>query len=321
MLKYIISISLLLECTPIYSQISIVWYNVENAFDTIDDPAKIDEEYLPQSSKEWVSWKYWTKLNRTAKVLRNSTGYEAPDIICLGEIENNTVLYDLSRRHPLKNIGYRLVHYESPDLRGIDVGMLYNPKTINAFSSRAIHVDLPEGKKTRDILLVSVETKDKDTLHLFLNHWPSRRGGQNSSNEKRIIAAKHLLKEVDSLEKASSINHIIVTGDFNDGPENESLQWLKRHGMTLLMEDWPKTMGTHRHSGEWEYLDQWILSESLSTGTYFKIDSYIYYTEPMVKPSSKYPGIEPRRSWAGQRFVNGYSDHLPIVLKLTRRPD
>ncbi|KAB2809761.1 endonuclease/exonuclease/phosphatase family protein [Phaeocystidibacter luteus] len=321
MLKYIISITVLLGSSSIYSQLSMVWYNVENAFDTIDDPAKWDEEYTPQSSKEWVSWKYWSKLNRVAKVLRNSTGEEAPDIICLGEIENNGVLYDLSRRPALKKQGYRLVHYESPDLRGIDVGLLYKSEVVNAFASRAISVLLPDKKKTRDILLVSFETKEKDTIHLFLNHWPSRRGGQSTSNIKRVIASERLIKAVDSLELEFDHPNIIITGDFNDGPENESVQLLKKHGFELLMEDWSKGMGTHRHAGEWEYLDQWIVSPQLRDGTVYSVDSYIYYVEQMVRPSSKYPGIEPRRSWAGHRFVNGYSDHLPIVLKLTRRAD
>lgn len=320
MLKYIILLSISLIVFNVHSQeLSITWYNVENAFDTIDDPATRDEEYLPNSEKEWVSWKYWTKLNRISKVLRSSTGMNPPDIIAVCEIENASVLYQLTHRPALRDADYRIIHYESPDFRGIDVGIAYNPRSIQFFSSSQIRVpiDTLDVRTTRDILLASGRWGD-DTLHLFVNHWPSRRGGQSVSNIKRVIAARTLLRHVDSLQEFYTNPKIIIVGDFNDGPHDESIALLDEAGLHIEMADWPNTTGTHRHAGHWGYLDQWIWSESLNTGTSTIDTAYIYMNDVMIEESGRYPGVQPKRSWRGNRFTNGYSDHLPIVLKITQ---
>lgn len=323
MLKYIIGITL--SCVSISSfgqdtTLSLVWYNVENAFDTIDQPETQDEEYLPTSSKEWVSWKYWTKLNRISKVIRNSTGTIAPDVIGVCEIENAQVLYDLSRRPALQHMNYRVIHYESPDARGIDVGLLYNPEKITFYASEQIRVNIDSvgGRTTRDILLASANWNG-DTIHIFLNHWPSRRGGQMASNSKRMQASSVLLQHVDSLRNNYPRSSIIITGDFNDGPHDASLQQLKAAGLILGMEEMSPEFGTHRYGGHWEYLDQWIWNRNLEAGTIAVDTAYVYYAESMVRESRRYPGIEPARSWSGDRFTFGYSDHLPIVLRINQR--
>ncbi|NVK03968.1 MAG: endonuclease [Flavobacteriia bacterium] len=321
MLKYIILFSLFKVSANLHAQeaLSVVWYNVENAFDTIDDPITHDEEYLPDSEKEWVSWKYWTKLNRISKVLRSSSGMQPPDVIAVCEIENADVLYQLVHRPALRAVDYRVIHYESPDFRGIDVGLAYNPATIQFFASRQIRVpiDTIDGRTTRDILLASA-TWNGDTLHFFVNHWPSRRGGQAVSSIKRITAARTLMSQIDSLEMKYSSPKIIVVGDFNDGPADESIELLRSSGLHIEMTDWSPNQGTHRHAGRWEYLDQWIWSQALDTGTTQVDTSYIYMNGGMIEESPRYPGIQPRRSWRGNRFTGGYSDHLPIVLRITQ---
>lgn len=322
MLKYTILFILFGSSLWVNGQNSLrlTWYNVENLFDTIDSPDTNDEEYLPDSEKEWNSQKYWSKLNRMAKVLRNSTGYEAPDIIALCEIENGQVVYDLTHRPAFAEMDYRVIHYESPDFRGIDVALAYNPEKVHFFASSQIRVpiDTLEGRTTRDILLAS-GVWNQDTLHVFVNHWPSRRGGQAASNIKRVIASSTLLRAVDSLESMYHQPKIIVVGDFNDGPSNESIQMLKERGFHLDMENRSESEGTHRYAGHWEYLDQWIWSPSLADGTTTVDTSYIYMNEEMVEESGRYPGIQPKRSWRGNLFTSGYSDHLPIVLKITQQ--
>lgn len=323
MLKYIIlsTIGILSSLQSSSQSMRLVWYNVENIFDTIDSPDTHDEEYTPQSDKEWNSWKYWTKLKRTAKVLRNASGFEAPDIIGLAEIENAEVLYHLSTRAPLKNIGYRIAHYESPDARGIDVGLLYNPETVNLYASRplTVRIDSSGQYHTRDILLVSGVFAG-DTFHLALNHWPSRRGGKEQSEPRRITASNRLLTAIDSLMELESNPTVFVAGDFNDGPDDKSLLQLEERGFinqTRKIEvDERGNYGTHRYRGEWAYLDQWLTLNSAQN--HFEIDSiYVYSSPAMLEDAGKYLGVQPKRSWSGPFFTSGYSDHLPLVLILT----
>lgn len=301
---------------------TLVWYNLENAFDTIDSPDTNDSEYLPDSPKKWDSMKYWVKLNRMAQVLRNAGGYAPPDFIAVCEVENNQVLYDLSRRSSLRRAEYRIIHYESPDHRGIDVGILYRPDRIHMFYSEAITVRFPDHpeKATRDILFAS-GVMGQDTVHFFINHWPSRRGGQQYSEPFRMTASKILRNKVDSIFDETPGARIIITGDFNDGPDSRSIEHLAAHSaeervLHVEMKGRNPGTGTHRYRGEWEYLDQWIWSAPLQ-GDPFRVDTaYVYSNERLTEPSASYPGVQPKRCWSGSFFRNGYSDHLPIVLKL-----
>ncbi|GGH76594.1 endonuclease/exonuclease/phosphatase family protein [Phaeocystidibacter marisrubri] len=329
MLRYIIL--LLLFNLELHAQerndhpfIQLVWYNVENAFDTIDSPITHDAEYLPQSDKKWTSRRYWTKLNRISKVLRNATGWNPPDIIALGEVENADVLYHISTRPALLGANYRVIHYESPDYRGIDVGILYNPNVIQMFVSRAIPIDFPNHpqKRTRDLLLASGTLASGDTLHIIAAHWPSRRGGKEHSEPFRIRAAQICADVVDSLARHSQNLNLIITGDFNDGPHDASIDTLiqaRRVKLNNAMREMPSTLGTHRYGAEWEYLDQWMYSENLQNGPIQVDTTYIYYNPSMIEPVTSLPGFRPKRSWNGNFFTNGYSDHLPIVLILNDR--
>lgn len=328
MLKYVI-LSLLFSGfanAQSDNSISLVWYNVENLFDTIDDPTTNDDEYLPSAPKQWNSWKYWSKLNRIAKVLRNSTGWKAPDIIILGEIENNEVLYHLSTRAPLSGTTYRIIHYDSPDRRGIDVGILYNPDVIHMYQSDTIGIHFPQHPeiKTRSILHAVGFTSNQDTIHVYGVHWPSRWGGQEESEWKRLYAAETLQRDIDSTMKNCPNARIIIAGDFNDGPNDRSVSHLCEPDsastpLINAMRSMDTRRGTHRYGGIWEYLDQWIYSPELSDGPLFVDTTYVYWNSFMMDSPEDEFTTRPRRSWRGNMFTSGYSDHLPIVLLLNRK--
>lgn len=291
----------------------LTWYNLENAFDTVDSPNTMDEEYLPQSQKQWNSQKYWTKLNRLSKVIRNSTGFHPPDIVAVCEIENAEVLFDLGNRPALRSVGYQSVHYESPDARGIDVALLYNPESfhVSATSSIPIHFPFAPTKRTRNILLVSGTMGNGDTLNVIALHWPSRRGGKDFSEPFRLQASIRTRNVVDSLLHQNKCAKIVICGDFNDTPNDTSVRLLMNSKLINAFENSPFNSGTHRYGAEWKYLDQWIYSRNVQSDT-----AYVYFNSQMTEPHPSLPGFKPKRSWRGNFFTSGYSDHLPIVLIL-----
>lgn len=299
----------------------MVWYNLENAFDTIDDPGVMDEEYLPSSPKSWDRIKYWSKLNRLAKVIRNASGFEPPAVIGVCEVENANVLYQLSTRSALKDVGYRVVHYDSPDKRGIDVGMLYDPSRVSIFDSEAIPVLLRDGYPTRDILISTGILGSGDTIHIVLNHWPSRRGGQRASEWKRCTAARTASREIGNLLAKYPSSTAFITGDFNDAPEDKSVSILCDSMSTYFetechMRSLEEGTGTHAHAGHWAYLDQWITIRNRGTTTPAIDSVYVYKRPYLLKSNISSPGFTVKRSWMGNFFTSGYSDHLPIVLIL-----
>lgn len=322
-MKYtVIFICLLFELTDLFAQkkenFQIVWYNVENLFDTIDDPHKTDNEYLPGSSKQWNTQKYTTKLNHISEVITASKNKEFPELVGLCEVENISVLKDLVNQKSLKKAKYKIVHYESPDRRGIDVALLYNSKEFKPLYTKNIPVRLPDNNhfKTRDILYVKGLLLNKDTLHVFLNHWPSRMGGKEKSEVKRLKASEILKHHLDSLTNIHQ-NNIVVMGDFNDTPADSSLQLLVSNPsfFNVFMEFPIK--GTHNYKGEWNTLDQFIITKEMknkNNGIYFVssgalIFDFLFYE---TKKGEKYPN----RTYNGEKYYGGYSDHLPVYLKL-----
>ncbi len=310
---------------------SVGFYNVENLFDTIDDPEIIDEEYLPSAEKEWNSVRYNHKLQNLSKVISSENKKQLPLFIGLCEIENETVLRDLINQPNLKKGDYEYIHYDSPDQRGIDVGLIYQKKYAVVKNSKKISVSLPEGKPTRDILMVELVLYNNESIYVFVNHWPSRRGGEQESEINRITAAKTLKKEVDSiLEKNSSAN-IIIMGDFNDSPFNNSiLSYLKAD--TTVSENQlfnvsyslaKNKVGTHNYQGEWAMLDQIIISQNmLSNNSKLRLKEpqvHILNYEWMMYEHPKYKDLRPNRTYSGNTYHGGYSDHLPVFIKLTNK--
>lgn len=312
----------------------IMFYNVENLFDTENDSLKNDEEFLPNGMKFWTPKRYYTKLNQIATTVVSLGGWLPPQIIGLCEIENRKVLDDLCKKTGLKNFNYRIVHKESPDRRGIDVALLYQKSWFKPISYKAIEVKFPfnPGSTTRDILYVKGFTRNKDTLHLFVNHWPSRWGGQMETEQKRMQAASTLKASVDSIFAQHHKAKIVIMGDFNDYPENKSLKETlnanvdfkaiennKLYNLSAFIQQ-TKKIGTHKHQADWGVLDQIIVSGALLNAQFGlktnKEQVGIFFADFLLVDDETYTGKKSYRTYLGYKYLGGYSDHLPVFLDL-----
>jgi hypothetical protein len=308
----------------------VVFYNVENLFDTLDHPEKIDEEFLPGTDKDWNTERYEKKLKDLSKVIRTSAGGEAPEILGLCEIENHGVLEDLGKTlrpaHP-----YNIVHFESPDARGIDVALMFqNGINVTEKSSEFIRLDFPDEEEpytSRDILYVVLDLQSSNfDLHLFVNHWPSRRGGLDASEPRRVVAATALKNKIDEIQKADPTAMILCMGDFNDEPDNNSLRKtlgaslftpqviVPRNLYNLCGMDDAQGKGTYNYRGNWNMLDQFV-----ATGSFIRkmhpTPVRILQEKWMMYQSEKY-GATPNRTYGGPNYYGGFSDHLPIALEV-----
>lgn len=313
----------------------IVFYNVENLFDIYDDPIKNDDEFLPTSAKAWDETKYRKKLNDIYKTLTALGGWGLPAVIGLAEVENRLVMNELISKTPLVKAGYSIIHEESPDRRGIDVGLIYQPKKFRPFSHRAIPLNMPfdTTTKTRDILYVKGLVFKKDTLHIFINHWPSRMGGVEASEPKRIFAAHTLRSVVDSICTRNNQANIIIMGDFNDEPNNKSItEGLRAKSRLNELSEcdlfntsyvhFEQGKGTEKYKDHWGVLDQIIISHPLVSREKGIVvqdgKSSIFDAEWLLEADSKYMDIMPFRTYAGPKYLGGPSDHLPVFIELVR---
>ncbi|WP_430405509.1 endonuclease [Fluviicola sp.] len=308
---------------------AIVSYNVENLFDTIDDKGVIDEEFLPSGKLKWNSERYQVKLDHLVEAITMNLT-ENPVIIGLVEIENKGVLIDLKKTGRLAKTNYEIAHKDSPDARGIDCGLLYDKSCFKllAMENLKVSIDSIPDFKTRDILYVKGQLQGGKVIHLFVNHWPSRRGGEGESEVKRIRAAEVARAKVEKILKADPKANIVLMGDFNDHPDNVSIQKvLKAKEVTesgadlldLFADDQKAGKGTHSFKGEWGILDHFIVSKALYNGSngisLSPNDGKIVYEEKLLftgKDGSK----KPSTTYGGPNYYGGYSDHLPIQLIL-----
>ncbi len=312
----------------------IMFYNVENLFDTEDDPKKKDEEFLPKGNRFWTKYKYWDKEKRIYKVITAVGGWEPPDIIGVCEIENRKVITDLVNNTPLVKFNYQIVHKESPDKRGIDVGFLYRKETFTLIDKKFLPINFPfsPNSKTRDILYAKGITNSKDTLHIFINHWPSRWGGQLESEPRRVFVASVLRHSIDSLINISKKTNIIIAGDFNDEPNNNSIVKIlqasskvnniqndKLYNLSGYIQE-NKNAASHKYQGVWGMLDQFIVSgyllnqtNSITTGIN---DVHIFKANFLMEKDEAYYGFKPKRTFVGFKYNDGFSDHLPVYLDL-----
>jgi predicted extracellular nuclease len=313
----------------------VMWYNTENFYDTYDDPLTDDNEFLPGSQRHWTIKRYKSKIENIYKVII-SDNPQPPVLIGLAEVENKKVLDDLIENTPLIKFNYHFVHYDSPDLRGIDVALLYRPDLFKPIKNNLIRVHFPfdAKRKTRDILYVKGIMGNSDTLHVFVNHWPSRRGGENKSAPYRMYVAQLLKSKTDSVFHSYPDSKILIIGDFNDEPDDESivdgLKALVYNGKTErsklydLSSPWLKNItsaGTSKYKGKWSVIDQIIVSSALvdkknkglkCLPTSAKIDTSQY----LLKDDNTYSGKIPFRTYNGYKYIGGFSDHLPIYLDL-----
>lgn len=309
----------------------VVCYNVENLFDCEDDPMTDDDSFTEKGEHQWTKDKYRKKLLNISKALVAAGEWKTPAIIGLCEIENRKVLKDLTSYTPLSYANYKIVHKDSPDKRGVDVALLYREDDFNLIRERFLHVDVGE-RPTRDVLWATGIVKSSgDTLHLFVNHWPSRYGGELESEEKRKATAKVVRTAVDSIFKRNTSANIIIMGDFNDYSNNESLthtlgcinQWTEPKDSSLYnlcyQFDGQELIGSHKYGGRWGVLDHLIIS-----GNLLKQDSNINTDLAKVgicnqrfllkKDLSDYA---PKRAFLGSFFAGGFSDHLPVYVDFT----
>ena len=315
------------------STFSFAFYNVENLFDTIDDPNINDKNYLPDSKVAWNTERYNHKLDNLSIVMKSidSTGF--PALFGLCEVENIDVVEDLINHTNLKDAGYNIIHKNSPDNRGIDVALLYNPKVFNIVSTRYIIPDFPNNSdlKTRDILYSKGVINKKDTLHVFINHWVSRWGGQAETEPNRIQIA-HIIKNItDSILNLQPLANILIAGDLNDNPTDTSVfNVLKAMGVSkkpankslynLSLAQFKDGDGSLYYKS-WDMFDQIIVSTSMLTGKNgLKVTSpnqLVFKKDWMLYQPKKGPA-RPSRTAAG-RYYGGYSDHLPILINITKQ--
>lgn len=310
----------------LHHEVTIVSYNVENLFDTVDDPSVPDEEFLPLSEKKWDDVKYQKKLADIAKVISEVNPAELPEIVGLVEVENQLVLDDLVKTAPL-NGQYAVIHEESPDYRGIDVAMIYRKDAFKEIRHEVLPVtftDDPEFK-TRDILHVTGKVNNK-VVHVFVNHWPSRIGGDEKTEPKRVMAATVLRKKVDQIFAADQKARIIIMGDMNDEPANKSLKEIlgaEAPGsgsalVNLMLPDDIAGKGTYFYSGNWNMLDNLVVSEAVFDGKGMKTEEgkgNIFRSDWMIF-TNKNGDKTPNRSYVGNKYVGGVSDHFPVYFKM-----
>ena len=292
-----------------------VFYNVENLFDTIDNPNTRDNEFLPKSEKKWDTYRYNYKLNQLDKVfseiIKKENENRLPDIIGLCEVENKLVIDDLLKTETFKNHTYKIIHKQSPDERGIDCALLVDEK-FEVLNSDFIKINNPkESRATRDIVFGKLKFKNQ-IINVFVNHWPSRWGGQEASNHKRVFVAEVLRKYIDNNTSESDFN--LIMGDFNDYPTNESLAkvLVKDDLINLMSKSNVSGRGSYNYRGNWDWLDQIIVSQDD-----FKLISFGAFEEDFMMYTNKKGEVSPNRSFGGNNWYAGFSDHLPVFLRFT----
>lgn len=316
---------------------SIGFYNFENLFDTEDDPAIRDEEYTPTGSKQWTSELYQEKLDHLAEVVSQlGTELSVDGISMLGvaEVENKKVLEDFVQHPKVADRNYQIVHFDSPDRRGIDVGLLYQPKYFTVASSKSVSVPLYRAdstrKYTRDVLLVSGKF-DQEELHLMVNHWPSRSGGEQASRAYREAAAAVVKRLTDSLLNINRNAKIVIMGDLNDDPVSSSVKKVlksKRDVGQLKKGDlynpmykfYKKGIGTLAWRDTWNLFDQIIVSSALvhDVENYHFLKAKVFNEPFMVQKEGQFKGY-PLRTHAGSQYLGGYSDHFPVYIYLVKK--
>lgn len=299
------------------SLLTFMELNCENLFDTRHDSLKNDLEFLPDGSYKWTPYRYWAKLNHLGQEIVAQSD-PVPDFVAMCEVENDSVMFDLTKRSLLRNAGYEYVMTSSPDERGIDVALLYQPASFALLHSHSIRIKpLPDTRPTRDILYASGLLITGDTLHIFVVHAPSRRGGEQASRPYRLLVASQLAEAVDSVYAISRDAKIIIAGDFNDYADSPVLQYLYEHHLINMSADAQGSHGakaTYRWHGEWRSLDQILCSPSLAAR---KQSSVIGDLPFLLEDDEKYGGKKPYRTYLGPRYLGGYSDHLPLVVQFS----
>ena len=317
---------------------AIAFYNLENLFDTINQPDVMDEEFTPQGGMRWNSMKYNNKLkNLSYAISQLATDGpfplpNGPAVIGISEIENRGVVEDLIKTGKLAERNYGIVHYDSPDRRGVDVGLIYDKDQFTVESSNSIRLVYPAdtAMRTRDQLLVN-GILGGERVHIIVNHWPSRLGGEKKSRPKREAAAALTKHIADSVLTADPNSKVIIMGDLNDDPVNTSCRVIigaKKNQKDVepggyyntMWDFYDKGIGSLAYQGAWNLFDQIIISANLlgkDRSTLKFVKAEIFNRDFLKQTEGKYKGY-PKRTHAGGVYLNGYSDHFPTLIYLAK---
>jgi endonuclease/exonuclease/phosphatase family metal-dependent hydrolase len=314
----------------------VAHWNVENLFDTINDSLTIDEEFLPNGKKEWTQDRLDKKIYNLSRIIRSMNDNNGPDFLGVCEVEHQSVL-DTMLHSYFSDKNYKVAYLESPDGRGIDNGIIYNQDKLSLLKINSYRVNLSDRYNTRLILEGVFLTQKNDTIYFFVNHWPSRRGGEEKSEPNRIQAAKTLRSAVESILAKNLYSNIIIVGDFNDEPGNIAItEYLKAQPFicdsivesdlsedkssdlfNLAYQSWSNGSGSFFYRDDFNMLDQIIVSKNLLVGNrinYICNSFEVYKPEIMVTHTGKFKGA-PFPTYGGARYLGGYSDHFPVIAK------
>ncbi len=311
--------------------IKIAFYNLENLFDTIDDPNTEDSEFLPDSKLNWDTKKVSKKIENISKVLLGIGKTNPPEIIGLCEVENQNILTDLIQLSDLKKHNYQIIHKESPDFRGIDVALIYRQEKYTPIKNEWIKINFPfdPDYTTRDILYSEGKLVNGDTVHIFVNHWTSRWGGQEVTEAKRIYIAKLIKSKTDQILENNPHANIIIMGDLNDNPTDKSLteglKCISLNGSAknnklynLSAPKYSNGEGSLYYKS-WDLFDQMIVSGNLlnkQSKTSVHGSTHNIFKEDWVLFTDNKGNKRPSRTASGGKYYGGYSDHLPVWIEL-----
>lgn len=281
----------------------VATYNCENAFDTIHDVGKNDTEFLPDGNRRWTRGRMFTKLKNIGKVIMSIDSIRPVDVICLNEVENDTVLTYLTRNTALSRVGYNYIMTNSPDERGIDVALLYSPLTFHLISYDFIRPRIVA--KTRDVLHACGWVDDHDTIDIFAVHLPSKLNGR-TSEKNRMVIARQIMSYVDSLNHIRKSPCIVVLGDFNDGPNSSVV----KEGFKELTDLMTSDDHSYKYQGQWGCIDQILVNDAMKQKN---VNAEVAVRPFMLEPDDKFSGLKPKRTFVGWKYNHGFSDHLPVT--------
>lgn len=305
--------------------VKILFYNTENLFDAVDDSTTDDEEFLPEGTRRWTDARYHKKLNAIARVIIAAGGWHSPDVVGLCEVENRQVVLDLTKKGLLAESGYSFVHYDSPDQRGIDLCMLYRTDRVRVINHESWIPPSADGRpfKSRNILFVRTLIKS-DTIDFIFCHWPSRREGIITSSAIRSEIAAYISFKTDSINQYSGgADKIVLLGDLNASTSDTIVanlaEKIRLVNLTSMIAQ--KQNGSYRYRGEWEMIDQALLSEALLTEKEYgsdecKAEIRVCDFDFLLEDDPDYPGKRPFSTYREYKWQGGYSDHLPILLTI-----
>lgn len=306
------------------SLISVAFYNVENLFDIVDNEHTLDRDYTPKGKKKWGAFRYEIKIKKIGRAI-SRIGEEnlqnPPTLIGLAEVENKRVLEDLISDESLERFSYKYIHFDSPDERGIDVALLYDSNSFVPLDSYIIPVIIFDSKNTRDytrdILYVKGELNN-EIVHLYINHWPSKRSGYDETRLKHIQIAKLIHNEIAKLGEENP--KIIMMGDFNDNPIDDSIHnfLVTKNFQNPMLKIYNDGLGSSKFYGKWMLFDQIILSKNFfseNKNEYLFKEAFVFNAPFLTNPRGRHKN-EPFRTYSGKYYQGGYSDHFPVYILL-----